>query len=271
MVRQLNGVDACPSFHAASRAARELTVVEGFEPPTWDALANGLRPPTHDADEFEPGAKRGWQHGAASRVERQFRIRLMERMAEHEQALLRSQSGPMAGMALTASPSSFSTRIDPHLFRVILMRRLRLPLPLSVRQCRCGRSLDAFGHHRAACARGRVLGRRGFAIESAASRVCREGGARVATNVLLRDLDLAVPVARGGHRLEIIASAACSLLWMPPSFLRCTAAERPVLVPPVWMVQHCQSHADGKNALVWSLWAAKPEHGCVVLGGEVGG
>ena len=140
MVRQLNGVGAYPSLHAASRAARELTGVEGFEPPTWDALANGLRHPTHDADEFEPGAKRGWQHEAASRVERQFRIRLMERMAEHEQALLRSR-GPMAGMALTASPSSFSTRIDPHLFRVILLRHLRLSLPLSVRQCRCGRSL----------------------------------------------------------------------------------------------------------------------------------
>ena len=141
-MRQLNGVDACPSLHAASRAARELTGVAGFEPPTWDALANGLRPPTHDADEFEPGAKHGWQHEAASRVERQFRIRLMERMAENEQALLRSQSGPMVGMVLTASPSSFSTRIDPHLFRVILLRRLRFPLPLSVRQCRCGRSLD---------------------------------------------------------------------------------------------------------------------------------
>ena len=77
IVCQVNGVDACPSLHAASRVARELTGVEGFEPPTWDALANRLRPPTHDADEFEPGANGGWQHEAASRVERQFRIRLM--------------------------------------------------------------------------------------------------------------------------------------------------------------------------------------------------
>ena len=70
MVRQLNGVDACPSLQATSRTARELTGVEGFEPPMWDASANGFRPPTHDADEFEAGAKRGWQHEAASRVER---------------------------------------------------------------------------------------------------------------------------------------------------------------------------------------------------------
>ena len=107
------------SLHAASKGARELTGVEG---PTWDALANFLRPPTHDADEFEPGAKRGWQHEAASRGERQFRTRLMERLAEHEQASHQSQSGPMAGMALTA------TRIDSHLFRLILSRRVRLPL-----------------------------------------------------------------------------------------------------------------------------------------------
>ena len=65
--------------------------VEGFEPPTWDVLANRLRPPTHDADEFEPGSDCGWQYEAASRVERQFRGRLMERMAEHEQAFFRSQ------------------------------------------------------------------------------------------------------------------------------------------------------------------------------------
>ena len=33
----------------------------------------------------------------------------------------------------------------------VLLRRLRLPLPLSVRCCFCGRLLDHFGHHRVAC------------------------------------------------------------------------------------------------------------------------
>ena len=54
----------------------------------------------------------------------------------------------MAGMALSASPSNFLTRIEPHLFRVVLLRRLRLPLPLSVHTCR-DRLLDSLGHHRA--------------------------------------------------------------------------------------------------------------------------
>ena len=39
-----------------------------------------------------------------------------------------------------------------------------------------------------------VLGRRGFLLESAAARVCREAGARVRTNVMVRDMDL-VPAA----------------------------------------------------------------------------
>ena len=54
---------------------------------------------------------------------------------------------------------------------VFLLRRLWLPLPPSSRNCRCGRLLDVFGHHRAACAED---GRRSFALDLAAARVCRE-------------------------------------------------------------------------------------------------
>ena len=143
---------------------------------------------------------------AGNRVERHFRDRhLMPRLAEHEMALLRSQSGPYAGMALSVAPASFLTRIDSALFRVFLLRRLRLPLPLSFRLCRCGRPLDSFGHHRAACSRAGVLGRRGFAVESAAARVCREAGGRVTLNMMVRDMDLAVPHAHDTRRLEVVA------------------------------------------------------------------
>ena len=50
-----------------------------------------------------------------------------------------------------------------------------------------------------------VLGRRGFAVESAAARVCREAGARVSLNVLVQDSDLARPSAFDNRRLEIVA------------------------------------------------------------------
>ena len=120
-------------------------------------------------------------------------------MSGRDRALLRSQSGPVAGVSLSSTPLHYDTD-KPALFRVLLQRRLALPLPLSNRTCRCGRPLDAFGHHRAACTRRGVLGRRGFALESAAERVCRE-----ATNQFVRDLDLGVPNANDNRRLEVVA------------------------------------------------------------------
>ena len=102
-------------------------------------------------------------------------------------------------------PTARHSRFDPQLFRVLLLRRLWLPIPPSDRFCRCGLPLDPRGHHRAACATAAVLGRRGFALESAAARVCREAGARVSLNVRVQDMDLARPDALDNRRLEIVA------------------------------------------------------------------
>ena len=107
----------------------------------------------------------------------------------------------MAGHALSAIPTDDLFRFPAQFFRVLLLRRLWLPLPLSSRTCRCGRLLDVFGHHRAACPRAGVLGSRGFSLETA---VCQEAGARVSVNVFLRDLDLPVPCT-DARRLEIVA------------------------------------------------------------------
>ena len=46
----------------------------------------------------------------------------------------------------------------------------------STTQRRCGLPFDSLGHHRAACARAGVLGKRGWAPKSVAARICREGG-----------------------------------------------------------------------------------------------
>ena len=91
------------------------------------------------------------------------------------------------------------------MFRALLLRRLWRPLPLSSSACRCGRPLDAFGHHRSACVVSGVLGRRGFALESAAARVCREAGGRVTLNVRVNDLDLPPRGAQDQRRLEVVA------------------------------------------------------------------
>ena len=140
IVVALDGVNHTPALSAARSAGRPLIGVEGFDPPSWRALSLGVRPAMREPDDFELGtARHGWQHEASSRVEREHcERRIMPRLADSEKAMLRSQSGPGAGLALSATPSN-SCWIAPHLFRVLLLRRLRLPLPLVSRTCRCGR------------------------------------------------------------------------------------------------------------------------------------
>ena len=65
--------------------------------------------------------------------------------------------------------------------------------------------LDSFGHHRAACHVAGVLGRRGYALECAAAQMCREAGARITTNMFVRDMDLGHFNALDARRLEIVA------------------------------------------------------------------
>ena len=98
-------------------------------------------------------------------------------------------------------PVSRLTSISRQLFRVILLRRLHLPLPLTVRNCWCGLPHDSRGHHRAAWTRAVVLGGRGWALENVAARICREAGGRVTTNVIVWDLDMVGPHVDDARRL----------------------------------------------------------------------
>ena len=120
-------------------------------------------------------------------------------------ALLLSQGGEAAGCAFTATPSSPDTAVPDAEYRVLLLRRLRLPLPLAPKHCACGGLLDDFGDHRSACAQVGALARRAGLLERAAARICKEAGARVATNVALRDLNLDVPAA-DGRRIKVVAN-----------------------------------------------------------------
>ena len=80
-----------------------------------------------------------------------------------------------------------------------------MEIPPGPRRCRCGRNLDALGDHRAACANAGVLRPRGIPLERAAARICREAGARVATNVMLSQMSLDVPVA-DARQLAVVAN-----------------------------------------------------------------
>ena len=114
--------------------------------------------------------------------------------SDTSRTLLRSQGGPLAGIPFSCCFSSFHSRLTPQVFRVLLFRRLWLPLPPTKRTCGCGHLLDFWPPPRSVRQRGSV-GRRGFALESAAAHVCREAGARVSVNQLVRDLDITMPMS----------------------------------------------------------------------------
>ena len=160
IVHHLERGGTSPCLDSARRAAVVLDGVDGFQVPSWSDVASGLRPPVIGDEDREPGVPRqGWQHAAASCVEADFRAATL--MNPVERTLLRSQSGPCAGVPFTTCPSSPFTRIDSALFRVLLQRRLRL---LSQRICGCGQPLDLFGHHRRSMFKDRGSGEEGVSI-----------------------------------------------------------------------------------------------------------
>ena len=135
-------------------------------------------------------SRQGWQHSASAAVEASFLAdTIWPRLDGPHQVLMRLEQGPMAGIPFTCMPPS-SSRFQPQEFRVLLHRRLWQPLSLSSSICRSGRSLDSRGHHGATCSVAWVLGRRGFVLESATARVCREADGRVTANVRVQEMDL---------------------------------------------------------------------------------
>ena len=117
-------------------------------------------------------------------LEERARADMITRVSDKAKAFVRSQGGPRPGALFTGALTCRETTIPSHLVRVLLLRKLRQWLPVAGRACRCGRLLDSFGHHRAACARAGVLSRLGSA------RIGREVVGRVKKNAFVRDLDV---------------------------------------------------------------------------------
>ena len=121
-----------------------------------------------------------------------------------------------------------------------------------------------------------MLGRRGFALESVGARICREAGARVSTNVFVRDLDLLAPNVHDARRLEIVAEGL-------PLYGGAQLAVDTTLVS----AHHCDgtatpgaAHVDGAALVVArrrkeraypELVGTRSRAKLVVLAGEVGG
>ena len=152
----------------------------GVDTPNWEVLSAGLRP--EEGRESNTGKRPDAQTWVAESgvVHEQHQEEVVwPLLSTSQRASVRSQSGPLASVPFTSFPTCRVTRMESEPFRALFLRRLRMLLLVSVRSCVCGRRLDLFGHHRAACSRAGVLSRRGFAVENAVEQICREAGARV--------------------------------------------------------------------------------------------
>ena len=151
------GLHSSASSCVAVAAARATLEEEGYHTPTWTQLAQGERP--FLVDRPEPGEYRhGWQYHAAAQTETHYRDGVVFANCNRAaQALLRSQAGRCAGCHLTLLPVTDELQWNSAKLRVLLLRRLRLPLHATEKHCRCGRLLDVFGDHKSACSTCGVL------------------------------------------------------------------------------------------------------------------
>ena len=186
--------------------ASVLLDMQGFQwRPSWVELRDGKRPPEGGAR--DPGEwPHGWQYWASSTLDSRFRkLSMLAGQSAARQAHLRSHSGHNSGCALSHAPTTPEFTIQPHLFQVLLRERLRLPLFLTESTCSgCHEPLDPLGHHRAACSHSGRIQRRATPIERVIARICREAGARVKFNALLRDMNVRV-ASSDARRIEVLA------------------------------------------------------------------
>ena len=190
-------VDKLPSqepLHGCLQELREASVLldmQGFQQrPSWVELCDSKRPPecsARDRGEWP----HGWQYWASSISDSRFRkLSMFAGQSAARLAHLRSHSGHNSGCALSHAPTTPEFTIQPHLFQVLLRERLRLPLFLT--ESTCSGAIN------------RLIRWRATPIERVMARICREAGARVKFNVLLRDMKVRV-ASSDARRIEVLA------------------------------------------------------------------
>ena len=114
-----------PCLRAACRASEELQAA-GWNPPDWPQLLRGQQS-TPPAFHGPSSALRGWQCEAAHTVLAHCQAVLLGGLDPAGQAMLHSQSGSFASRSFTTVPTCPALAYSSDLFRVLLLRRLRLP------------------------------------------------------------------------------------------------------------------------------------------------
>ena len=206
VVRRLDADEHYPGCVAELREACVALDEKGFWwRPSWPQLREGKRPPQTCAR--DPGEwPHGWQYWASSVLDSCYRkVSFLSGRSAACQAHLRSHSGCNAGLALAHASTAREFTIPPHLFRVLLLERLRLPLLLTEATCEaCHGPLDPLGWHRAACPHTGRFKKRATPVERTLARTCREAGARVKFNAFLRDMNVGVR-ATDDRKIEVLA------------------------------------------------------------------
>ena len=138
---------------AAANQARDALRATGYDAPAWASLLDASDTPPARGCAFEPGdAPQGWQRQAAGACDERACETHFSDLTLASRALLLSQAGPHSARAITVAPTHEAVSIPNAQFRILLLRRLRLPRSLAPCTCSCRGRLDAFGDHRAACA-----------------------------------------------------------------------------------------------------------------------
>ena len=120
-----------PAIEAINQSVENLLAV-GYDVPTWESLMTNTNVPVADVE--EPNQLRvGWQAAASRAVETSFMRRLLPTLSYSEAALFRSQGGPLASAPFVSFPWDRTCRLEPQPLRVLLLRRLRLPLTFTTR------------------------------------------------------------------------------------------------------------------------------------------
>ena len=175
MLQGLNGGGEMASMNVARECVASLADA-GCVLPRWLELVDGVRPPVPEdtGDPFQP--RQGWQHYASNTVEELHLREALPALPPPQRALVRSQGGPLSSRPFVCCPTSRLTKFSSQSFvccSSVVSTCPSLCLPVTAGVAVLSTALATTGQ--LARLPG-VLGRRGFAVESAIARICREGG-----------------------------------------------------------------------------------------------
>ena len=115
-----------PSLQCLQHVTAFLTSLEVDAPPCTQCQP---APPAPTSPHDHADTLRGWQRHASHITDTALKQEHIAHLTAPSQALLESQCGPLAARIFTLFPVSHELVLDSSHFRLLLLRRLRLPLP----------------------------------------------------------------------------------------------------------------------------------------------